>query len=278
MLSLFKSNSSNGVRVLILLTIGSTLAILIKLQNSSLINEVNDWDSMVVNRLSDNIIAIEKEGFKFNVLRDSQYEEWWKSRYTTVWEPNILREIYSIKDKINSKCLVCVGEWIGPVALPLSHVFDEVVVFDVDSISSAELRRLSTVNNNNIKVYDIGVGVNDDFFKINIQGDSMSSTKYLPDRKQIEWLIPTVSVGKVMNLVKDKNCVLKVDIEGHEEHILKSLCDGGLKGVHLSLHLDSPHHEFVTNREEYMKNLKCLEEKYLFKSPNPVDGPVILIM
>lgn len=212
----------------------------------------------------------------FKVLCDSQYGFWWRNGFYE-WETNTVDEVLELSK--DTRCLISIGEWIGPVVLPLASIRPdmEIYVFDIDSISNSDLLVNQRLNNfTNLHIQMMGVSNKTHFPMLNIQGDSMSSHAVLSDRKYVQWHVPVIDLRELSDLVRKENCVFKIDTEGHEEFLFNRLIELKPKGIHLSMHHSSPHHEFVINKSQYEADLLKLVNIYKTPYPKILDGTLIL--
>jgi hypothetical protein len=225
---------------------------------------------------------VSRDGIVFYVPTESQYGLWWTGGYKT-WESLTVTSLNDMIQRTSSKCVISIGEWIGPVVIPLAVRNKNVsfLVFDLDSISNAELLLIKNWNNlQNINLYNYGVSNSTNFVVSYQQGDSMSSFNILKDRPQILWKKPVLDILSLSQFIEENNCVMKIDIEGHEEFLFESLIKIKPKALHLTLHLAAPHHVFYKDKENYISSSIKLANLYKtdLGSPDSWDKPFELFL
>jgi FkbM family methyltransferase len=172
-----------------------------------------------------------------------------------------------------NKIALDIGAWIGSTSIWLSRNFKEVYSFEPDPIAfqalaaNIETNGIKNVNIFNKAIYKkettIGIGLNPQFAHEGLG----SSTTQIHEFGGIQ-SVETTTFENLSRIIDFSNVgLVKVDIEGAEEHIISSLCVFGSK--HNWKVLIEVHNDFMS--EKGRNNFESILELYSPPRKNSVN-------
>jgi len=210
-------------------------------QYENYINSINTTNISTISKIIKSyivenflIIKKNKELFLIRNIND-QNRSFWKDHYCKSWED----ETFAIFDKIlsNDKILIDIGGWVGPTAIYGIRKSKHVYVIEADTKSIADLNnnlKINSVKDNytiiskaifNVDNIKVNFGKNK-FLKNSKLNDSTSHIHIDNINKYDAYFIKTITIKKLIkkyNINTSQISLIKVDIEGGEEHILDDL-------------------------------------------------------
>lgn len=196
------------------------------------------------------IARITKRDVRFDVVLDGSFRDhWWIHDYPR-WE----HQTFQVFDKYldPSKTMIDLGTWIGPTVLFTAQKSLHVVGVEADCDAAQTLRQNLRLNSiTNVTVIEKAIGAHDGkaFFGPNrfreSAGLNASMSQLQPDPKsnRLNYQVDVISFQTLLGscvLDESKISLIKVDIEGGEETILRDLlvfCQRTLTPAYVSFHL-----------------------------------------
>ena len=199
------------------------------------------------------LIEIKRFGVSFNVVDTLSWSRiFWKDHYLKWWEQPTFDFIIPLLDK--NKIFIDIGSWIGPISLTASKFSKQCFCFEPDPIAYQEfVDNIRTNNINNITLENIAISIHP---KISIGaaklGESITRDSCLENAITVSCITP-VDIFSKYNINPVDVSVIKIDIEGHEQQILKD--HSILWDLNVPMHI-SLHPGWKTDKEQYFKDIK----------------------
>jgi FkbM family methyltransferase len=178
-------------------------------------------------------------------LDGSHRDNFWTAHFPN-WEP----ETFQIFNKyVKSDTFVLdIGSWIGPTVLYNSLLGANIIAVEADFGSSATLKNNIGLNSfKNIKIVEKAIYKNNEgvYFGENLFRDDglNASTSQIvsQDSKKEKYLTESITFSELVKDIDPKNIsLIKLDIEGGEEHILEEILNYCLEysvPAYISFHL-----------------------------------------
>lgn len=147
--------------------------------------------------------------------------EFWRDKFST-WEPTTFRIFDRFLDP--AKTCIDLGGWIGTTSIYASRKSKNVLVVEADPLSFKDLQRNCKLNDcNNVTAVHKAI-FNENERKISIVGNNDSGSQIALDGSGHP--VDTISIHALLVYYKidpSNVSIIKVDIEGSEEFILKDL-------------------------------------------------------
>lgn len=194
------------------------------------------------------IKEINKRSVKFHVEMDgSNRDEFWNNIYSE-WEEDTF-DVFDEHVKPNTT-VIDIGSWIGPTVLYCGKLGANIVAVEADKEAVFCLRNNLNLNKINYKLIEKAIYKDNNgvFFGENVFRDDglNASTSQIvsSDSNKTKYKIESITFKEIIESVKDLNednkiSLIKVDIEGGEEHILKDLLEfrlGNIVPMYISFH------------------------------------------
>lgn len=224
----------------------------------SLCSKVSTSSKLVMN----GIRQVNKRDESFYVQIDnSTRDAFWLSNYST-WE----NETFDVFDEhVNPNTIVLdIGAWIGPTVLYLSSLGAEVIAVEADKDAANVLRNNINLNQFHVKVIEKaiykdnhGVYFGENLFRNDGMNASTSQIVTEHSGKQ-KYKMESLTFVDLLKYVDKEISLIKVDIEGGEEHILKEVLDFSLKNnvpAYISFHLTWWSEEGKTNFRQLFEDI-----------------------
>ena len=198
------------------------------------------------------LIEIKRFGVSFNVVDTLSWSRiFWKDHYLKWWEQPTFDFIIPLLDK--NKIFIDIGSWIGPISLTASKFSKQCFCFEPDPIAYQEfVDNIRTNNINNITLENIAISIHP---KISIGaaklGESITRDSCLENAITVSCITP-VDIFSKYNINPVDVSVIKIDIEGHEQQILKD--HSILWDLNVPMHI-SLHPGWKTDKEQYFKDI-----------------------
>lgn len=210
--------------------------------------------STTSNLIFNSIRKINKLDKSFYVEMDgSSRDNFWINHYPG-WEPETFQIFnkYIKKDKTDVQrsftTVLDIGAWIGPTVLYSSLLGANIIAVEADRDSAITLKNNIGLNSfNNIKVIEKAIYKNNQgvYFGENLFRDdglnASTSQIVTEDSKKEKYLVPSVTFSELVENIEPSNIsLIKLDIEGGEEHILEEILNFCLKysvPAYISFHL-----------------------------------------
>lgn len=190
------------------------------------------------------IRQVNKRDESFYVQIDnSSRDNFWLSNYGT-WE-NETFEIFDAYVKPNT-IVLDIGAWIGPTVLYLVSLGADVIAVEADQEAANVLRNNINLNQFQVKVIEKaiykdnhGVYFGENLFRND--GMNASTSQIVTESSgKPKYKIDSITFTELLQYVDKETSLIKVDIEGGEEHILKDVLDFSFKNnvpAYISFHL-----------------------------------------
>ncbi len=162
---------------------------------------------------------VNKGGLEFNVQNTPVTTKFWLDHYSW-WEQSTFDFIVPKLDK--NKTFIDIGSWIGPISLVASKYSKNCICFEPDPVAHAEFVENIKLNNiSNIILEDKAVST-----KTKLQLGSAVLGESITRDSATENLISVdcISIKEILekyNLSESNISVIKIDVEGHEQELLK---------------------------------------------------------
>lgn len=207
-------------------------------------------------------MIVKKRETEFNVeYTPAISEKFWKTEFAS-WEEDTFEFISKNLNK--KKVFLDIGAWIGPMSLYASYHSKSCIAFEPDVVAYTELGK--NIKANNIK------NIFTEFKSVSIYETIQlgalflghSCTSSLDTRNTFTSV--SMSIDEILlkyNLDENNISVIKIDIEGHEEELLK---DETLINLNVPMHI-SFHPGWAHNRDLFYKNI----EPFLTKKGFDID-------
>ncbi len=189
------------------------------------------------------IREINKRGKLFSVELDkSSRDIFWLSYYSN-WE----NDTFDIFDKFvkRDSTVIDIGAWIGPTVLYSASLGAKVIAVEADKAAIKSLKNNILLNEFDVKVIekaiykdDHGVYFGENLFRNDGMNASTSQIVSVDSSKE-KYVIDSITFSQLVKDVENV-CLIKVDIEGGEEHILKEVLEYALLHsvpAYISFHL-----------------------------------------
>lgn len=210
-------------------------------------------------------MEVNKKSTKFfiNTL-DTQNLNFWENIYNLTWED----ETFDIFDQYSNieKIIIDLGAWVGPTVLYNSNKFKHIYAVEADKKSIECLKNNILINNfENITIIPKAIfNTNGTVFFGNnkFRSDSCpnDSTSQIQKKNDNTYEIESITINKLIQEYKiniSDIAIIKVDIEGGEEFILKDL---------IELYLECKIPIYVSFHYNWWVNKKNLDDlNYLFE-------------
>jgi FkbM family methyltransferase len=195
-------------------------------------------------------MQVTKKDITFNVVPTPKVtENFWETQFSD-WENETFEFISKFLNK--EKIFIDIGSWVGPISLFASYHSKSCLAFEPDIVAYTELEKNIKINNiKNIFTEFRSVSIYD---KISLGALFLghSCTSSLDTRNT--FTSQAVSIDYILlkyNLSESNISVIKIDIEGHEEELLK---DETLMNLNVPMYI-SFHPGWAHNREQYYSNI-----------------------
>jgi FkbM family methyltransferase len=197
------------------------------------------------------LIEIKRFGVSFNVVDTPLNAVFWKDNYLKWWEQSTFDFIIPLLDK--NKTFIDIGSWIGPISLAASKFSKQCVCFEPDPIAYKEFADNIRINNiDNITLENIAISIHPE---ISIGaaklGESITRDSSAENAIPVSCITPADIFSK-HNIDPVDVSVIKIDIEGHEQQILKD--HSILWDLNVPMHI-SLHPGWKTDKEQYFKDI-----------------------
>jgi FkbM family methyltransferase len=142
-------------------------------------------------------------------------------------DPKIFRALKTVLD--STVTLIDIGANVGTVALRCATLAKRVVAVEPQPVCASLLQQSIIQNNlHNVELYELALTSSDGIATIYVGNPSNSGTVSLDSdgRRTTGIMVRTLRAGKFLTDLKiEGNYVIKIDVEGHEEPVLRSALD-----------------------------------------------------
>jgi FkbM family methyltransferase len=162
---------------------------------------------------------------------------WWLTVYSN-WESETFNVFDNYLD--TNKVFIDIGGWIGTTCIYGSRKSKQVYVVEADKKSAIDLKKNCKINSDNITVIEQAIYHEDDklilfgsnqFLNNSSLNDSTSHIQTIYSNTTIDlndnqYYVNSITINKIINdynIIPSNISLIKVDIEGGEEHILNEL-------------------------------------------------------
>ena len=176
-------------------------------------------------------MKINKRNKSFHVQLDgSLRDDFWVDKYQS-WE-NETFDIFDSYVKPNTT-VIDIGSWFGPTALYLSCLGAKVIAVEADRESVEVLKNNISLNAFQVKIidkaiykYNTGVYFGENIFRndnLNVNMKANTSQIVSESCMKIKYQTESITFDELLKYVDAEISLIKVDIEGGEEHILRDV-------------------------------------------------------
>lgn len=144
------------------------------------------------------------------VIKETFYDECYKTLFT------------NLKDETT---LIDIGSYIGDVAIYSKKYpkIKKIIVVEPDPRNLEILKRNLKLNNlKNIEIVQSAISDTNGYAYLNLGNERIASSLLVPKSTKCRIKVPTITLSKILKLVKTKNIILKSDCEGAEYNFLIS--------------------------------------------------------
>lgn len=237
-----------------------------------------------------NIKEVRKRNNTFYVELDHSSRDHFWSHYYPQWE-NETFDVFDRYVKPNS-IVIDIGAWIGPTVLYNSSLGADVIAVEADKGSLFCLKNNIHLNQFNVTVIEkaiykdnMGVYFGENLFRDDGMNASTSQIVSESSNKQ-KYKTETITFSEIVNKYVSSNVseedkpisLIKVDIEGGEEHILREVLEYSFKNripAYISFHLSWWSKE---GRENFQNNYKSLFSSYGQDIEKVVKDPFVSLL
>jgi FkbM family methyltransferase len=193
------------------------------------------------------------------------------------WENDTFQvfDKYLSKDKV----FIDIGGWIGTTCIYGSKKSKKVYVVEADKQSVKDLKYNSSLNSDNIEIIDKAIFNQSNLEIIFGKNLHLKNSKLNDSTSQIylnkenpttndEYKVETITVKDLLlkyNIDPEQISLIKVDIEGSEEHILNDLLE--LKNIYNLPIYVSFHYTWWSNLDLTRFQLKDLQKQMIIQNP-----------
>lgn len=176
-----------------------------------------------------------KFGVEFDVVETDLNGHFWRDYYS-FWENSTFEYLLNYLNK--DKTFIDIGAWIGPISMVAQQYSKNCICFEPDPFAYDEFVENIKLNNfDNIILEKKAVSIHDTI-SIGCEVLGQSGTRDSCELNQV--VCECITIKEILdkyNLNESNISVIKIDIEGHEEELLKdkTLMDLNIP-MHISLH------------------------------------------
>jgi FkbM family methyltransferase len=207
--------------------------------------------------------AVNKNKTQFFVTdfkEGSNNDRFWDSVERGEWEP----KTYEVFDRfVGPESVVFdIGAWIGPTALYLARIADQVYAFEPDPVAFHQLRKNKEANHMpNLEIQNIALAEKDGILEMGMKtgyGDSMTSMLWKDN-------IIDAKCENIDEWAWDKlPTFIKMDIEGGEFHLLRHLYKYVMGAISKPTLFVSLHTGWFPKSQEYIDALMPVLSQYQY--------------
>ncbi len=204
--------------------------------NNIKLTNINDISNIIKTNIEKEFFLITKKK-ELLLFENNNNTLWFWKTYFKPWE----EETFSIFDKFlnKNKIFIDIGAWIGTTCMYGSRISKYVYAVEADIKSYEDLKinckvncenNLTLINNAIYNIDNIDITFGKNKFSLNSNLNDSSSQIYLNSDKLNSdcYTIKTITINTIIekyNINLNEVSLIKVDIEGGEEFILKDLYD-----------------------------------------------------
>ena len=230
-------------------------------------------------------MKINKRNKSFHVQLDgSPRDDFWLEKYLN-WE-NETFDVFDSYVKPNTT-VIDIGSWFGPSVLYLSSLGAKVIAVEADRESVEVLKNNINLNKFQVKIihkaiykYNTGVYFGENAFRndnMNVNLKANTSQIVSENCTVIKYQTESITFDELLQYVDTEISLIKVDIEGGEEHILRDVlnfCSKYNVPAYITFNLSWWSEEGRTNFHEF-KDLFSLFNKDV---QQVINSPVISLV
>lgn len=194
---------------------------------------------------------IDRFGITFDVVSTDLTTYFWRDHFLKGWEQSTFDFILPRLDK--NKVFIDIGAWIGPISLVASHFSRKCICFEPDEVAYKEFRdniKLNGINNIILENKAISIHSNIKLGAYQL-GKSDTRDSCLENSFEVNCLNPSEIFDKFI-IKQNEVSVIKIDIEGHEQVLLKN--HSLLWDLNVPMQI-SLHPGYKINTEQYFEDI-----------------------
>jgi len=197
-----------------------------------------------------NYHEINRFGMSFNVIDTPLNSKFWVDHYAG-WEQSTFDFIIPRLDK--DKTFIDIGAWIGPIALVAAQFSKQCICFEPDPVANKEFADNIKLNNiNNIILEDKAISMKQTIqIGCEVLGQSGTRDSCIDNAVVVECITPS-DIFNNYDIKGNEVSVIKIDIEGHEQQLLKE--HSVLWELNIPMHI-SLHPGWKTDKEKYFRDI-----------------------
>lgn len=165
------------------------------------------------------MLKLTKKNVSFIVNDTTANAGFWLNHYSR-WEPSTFDFI--IPRLAKDKTFIDIGAWIGPITMVAAHYSKSCICFEPDPVAHAELIEHVQLNNlTNVYVEQKAVSLDSELtIGSAALGESITRDSCTINAFTVGCFTPEMILEKYMLKEQDIS-VIKIDVEGHEQQLLK---------------------------------------------------------
>jgi FkbM family methyltransferase len=177
------------------------------------------WGDKIKKLYMDDIKKMNKSGVSFDVIKTSLNSKFWDDHYSG-WENSTFDFIVPRLSK--EKTFIDIGTWIGPISLVACQYSKQCICFEPDPVAFKELSRNVQLNEfKNICLENKAVSSKSQItLGSGVLGESITRDSCIDNAITVDCLTVKQILEKY-SLKQEDISVIKIDIEGHEQDLLK---------------------------------------------------------
>lgn len=211
---------------------------------------VSTWGTKLKSTLNMNTREINRFGMSFNVIDTPLNSKFWADYYPG-WEQATYDFIIPRLDK--DKTFLDIGAWIGPISLIAAQFSKQCICFEPDPVAYKEFAENIKANNfNNIILEDKAISLSETLtIGAATLGESITRDSSTENAITVSCMTPNDIFNK-FDIKGNDVSVIKIDIEGHEQHLLKE--HSLLWELNIPMHI-SLHPGWAADKEQYFRDI-----------------------
>lgn len=214
-------------------------------------SSVSTWGTKlktIINNM--NYHEVNRFGMSFNVVDTPLNSKFWVDHYTG-WQQSTFDFIIPRLDK--DKTFIDIGAWIGPISLVAAQFSKQCICFEPDPVANKEFADNIKLNNiNNIILEDKAISMSLELsIGSAVLGESITRDSCTENAIVVGCMTPSDIFNKY-DIKGNEISVIKIDIEGHEQQLLKE--HSVLWELNIPMHI-SLHPGWATDKEKYFRDI-----------------------